>query len=121
MRLKVGARRMNRCKIIFMSKGILLENHAMRSDEAFRTGVASSVHLTCAAGLYPQQQQVIPSISGFVTCIAELFSIKYDGWSCVVQKASNLSLNLDRNQGLPLRVKGCGPLAQRSIVFCDSI
>lgn len=34
----------------------------------------------------PIDQQVILSISGFIACLCELFSLNYDGWGCLVQR-----------------------------------
>lgn len=36
----------------------------------------------------PIEQHVIVSVSGFMACICELFGLDYDGWGCVVHKAS---------------------------------
>lgn len=33
----------------------------------------------------PSTQQLICSVSGLMACIAELFSIDYNGWGCVIQ------------------------------------
>ena len=34
----------------------------------------------------PVNQNVINSVSGFMTCIAALFKVEYDGWGSVIQK-----------------------------------
>jgi len=36
----------------------------------------------------PITQQVICSVSGFMACIAELFSLEYDGWGSEIQKST---------------------------------
>ena len=36
----------------------------------------------------PPTQNQICSVSGFMTCIAQLYDLEYDGWGCVVQKTS---------------------------------
>ncbi len=33
----------------------------------------------------PVTQNVLLSISAFMTCIAELYGVEYDGWGCVAQ------------------------------------
>lgn len=33
----------------------------------------------------PITQNLICSVSGLMTCLAELFSIEYDGWGCIIQ------------------------------------
>lgn len=33
----------------------------------------------------PVTQNVILSVSGFMTCIAELYSVEFDGWGCLTQ------------------------------------
>ena len=33
----------------------------------------------------PVEQHIILSVSGFMTCIAELYGIELDGWGCVAQ------------------------------------
>jgi regulator of RNase E activity RraB len=33
----------------------------------------------------PVQQHIIFSIAGFMTCLAELYGIDFDGWGCVAQ------------------------------------
>ena len=32
------------------------------------------------------EQDIINSISGLMTCIAEIFGLEYDGWGCELQK-----------------------------------
>lgn len=34
----------------------------------------------------PITRQVLCSISALMVCLAQLFSIEYDGWGCVIQK-----------------------------------
>ncbi len=34
----------------------------------------------------PATEQVVCSISGLMTCLAELFDLEYDGWGCVLQQ-----------------------------------
>ena len=36
----------------------------------------------------PVTQHVILSVSGFMSCIAELFDAELDGWGCVAQQAT---------------------------------
>lgn len=50
------------------------------SEDGFRLLV--TVHM-------PITQQVVCSVSGLMACLAQLFSLEYDGWGCVVQKASD--------------------------------
>lgn len=33
----------------------------------------------------PVEQNIILSVSGFMTCIAELYGLEYDGWGCSAQ------------------------------------
>lgn len=33
----------------------------------------------------PSTQHLVCSVSGLMACIAELFSVEYDGWGCVLQ------------------------------------
>ena len=35
----------------------------------------------------PVKQSEILSVSGFMVCLAHLYSMEYDGWGCVVQRA----------------------------------
>lgn len=35
----------------------------------------------------PVTQHVILSISGFMTCIAALYGLDFDGWGCIAQQA----------------------------------
>ena len=35
--------------------------------------------------IMPTTQHVLCSVSGLMECVANLFKIKYDGWSCVLQ------------------------------------
>jgi regulator of ribonuclease activity B len=35
----------------------------------------------------PTTQNVLCAVSALMACIAELFSIEYDGWGCAIQKA----------------------------------
>lgn len=37
----------------------------------------------------PITQHVVCSVSGLMACLAQLFSLEYDGWGCVVQKATD--------------------------------
>ena len=37
----------------------------------------------------PVEQPVILCISGFYTCVARMFGVKYDGWGCNVQRSPN--------------------------------
>ncbi|WP_280151982.1 ribonuclease E inhibitor RraB [Piscinibacter sp. XHJ-5] len=45
--------------------------------DAFR--VVVSVHM-------PITQGVLCSVSALMACLAELFSLEYDGWGCVIQR-----------------------------------
>jgi hypothetical protein len=33
----------------------------------------------------PVEQNIILSVSGFMTCLAELYGLEFDGWGCVAQ------------------------------------
>lgn len=33
----------------------------------------------------PVEQPVVLCVSGFFTCLAQLFGVEYDGWGCVAQ------------------------------------
>jgi len=34
----------------------------------------------------PSTQNIVCSVSGLFTCVAQLFDVNYDGWGCVLQK-----------------------------------
>ena len=36
----------------------------------------------------PVQQNIITSVAGFMTCVAELYGLEFDGWGCIAQTAS---------------------------------
>jgi hypothetical protein len=36
----------------------------------------------------PVTQNIILCISGFMTCIAELYNVEFDGWGCVAQNGT---------------------------------
>jgi hypothetical protein len=37
----------------------------------------------------PVKENVILSVSGFMTCLAELYNLDFDGWGCVAQVRDN--------------------------------
>ena len=60
----------------------------------FRYGDASAVEYNGAWTVQvvihmPVQQSIIASVAGFMTCVAELYGLEFDGWGCVAQTASN--------------------------------
>jgi hypothetical protein len=36
----------------------------------------------------PTTQHLVMCVSGFMECVAHLFSVRYDGWGCVLQRGS---------------------------------
>ncbi len=36
----------------------------------------------------PVQQNIIASVAGFMTCLASLYGLDFDGWGCVAQASS---------------------------------
>jgi len=56
-------------------------------------GDDSSLRL-CITVFMPITQQVLCSVSGFMACLAKLFSLEYDGWGSQIQpdKTSTLAL-----------------------------
>lgn len=53
---------------------------AMERDGAWAVQVV--IHM-------PVQQGIITSVAGFMTCLAELYGLEFDGWGCIAQTASN--------------------------------
>lgn len=55
-------------------------------------GVATASHKNGESTLQvvinmPIQQHIILSVSGFMTCLAELYGLDFDGWGCCVVQA----------------------------------
>jgi len=48
-----------------------------QSKEGFRVVVSVTM---------PTNQQVLCSVSALMVCLAQLFSLEYDGWGCVIQR-----------------------------------
>ncbi|MGX5174338.1 ribonuclease E inhibitor RraB [Aliikangiella sp. IMCC44653] len=61
--------------------------------EDFQFGKASfefddGEHYVNAVINMPVTQQVALCVSGFMTCLAELYGVEFDGWGCVAQNGS---------------------------------
>jgi hypothetical protein len=59
-----------------------------RYGEASFTQVGEQYRILVIINM-PSTQHLICSVSGFMACIAALFSVEYDGWGCVLQKPKN--------------------------------
>jgi hypothetical protein len=56
----------------------------------YKYGAATAVHKNGKSTIQvvinmPIQQHIILSVSGFMTCLAALYEIEFDGWGCVAQ------------------------------------
>ena len=52
--------------------------HASPNDESGENTVLVTISM-------PVEQPIILSVSGFMTCLAELYGVEFDGWGCVAQ------------------------------------
>ena len=51
---------------------------AVPSDENGESTILVTINM-------PVEQHIILSVSGFMTCLAELYGLEFDGWGCVAQ------------------------------------